>query len=331
MVKKLAWLACGWLLFCSGSFCQSEQANSPDTLPVEKIKSESIRVTVPITVESAGDESVIGLKREDFRLYVDDVEVKEFQFLHNADLPVSMGVVFDHSSHVVMSHFSWMKLVVRGLIHEFNPEDEFFLATYGYEYAEVQPTTSDRIAIMETLQNLHPYMFGSRESFWSFFKTSVRDWSKQLKSDPPNKTAIALDRSLYSLNLSEHPKKILLLLSDGDENLSNVTLNHIQHYGIPCYFIYFKGTGVGERSLFRRGAILETISRETGGRILTDDGTTDPSVIGQRIAAWVRNQYLIGFEPSPDLARDKTHTIRIEVKLPAAQLYYRKSFRFMKE
>jgi VWFA-related protein len=299
--------------------------------PPDKIKAESIRVVVPISVQFEDAEPVAGLKREDFTLAVDKAPVSDFQLLHNADIPVFMGVVFDHSSQAVIGHFGWMKEMIRGLIHQFSPEDRFFLATYGYDYVSVQSPTSDRIEIMETLNNMYPQMFSTRASFWDYFKTGPQDLTKKLKSDPPNKTAIALDRSLHSLEQAENPKKVLLIFSDGDENLSDITLHHVQRYGYPCYFIYFNGSGFGQRSLFRRGEMLKTVARETGGGVITPSQTDDPSVVGRKISEWVRNQYLISFEPSAKLDRDKTHGLVVTVNRPTAKLYYRKSFRFVKE
>lgn len=308
-----------------GLRCQLAQA------PSSKIQTESVRVIVPISVQADNAEPIAGLKKEDFTLLVDKVRVGDFQFLHNADIPVFMGVVFDHSSSAVVGHFGWMKEMIRGLIHEFSPEDRFFLATYGYSYVDLQPPTSDRIEIMETLNNLYPQMFSSKTSFWEFFKTGPQDLTKKLKSDPPNKTAIALDRALNALLQTDNPKKVLLVFSDGDENLSNITLHHVQRYGYPCYFIYFKGSGFGQRSLFRRGEMLKTVARETGGGVISPEKSDDPSVVGRKISEWIRNQYLIGFEPTTDLDRGITHAITVTVDRPATKLFYRKSFRFVKE
>lgn len=321
----------GLLALCLQGGLQVDPRCSASENPADKIKTESIRVAVPISVQFEDAEPVTGLKKEDFALFVDKSPVGDFQFLHNADIPVFMGVVFDHSSTAVIGHFGWMKEMIRGLIHQFSPEDRFFLATYGYDYVNVQPPTSDRIEIMETLNNLHPQMFSTHASFWDFFKTGPQDLTKELKSDPPNKTAIGLDRSLHSLEQAENPKKVLLLFSDGDENLSDITLHHVQRYGYPCYFIYFNGSGFGQRSLFRRGEMLKTVARETGGGVITPAKTDDPSVVGRKISEWIRNQYLIGFEPSAELDRNKTHSIGVTVNRPAAKLYYRKSFRFVKE
>ncbi len=323
--------ALGLLILCLQLGIQGDLRSENSRSSSGKIQTESIRVVVPISVQAENAEAVAGLKKEDFALFVDKVPVKDFQFLHNADIPVFMGVVFDHSSSAVIGHFGWMKEMIRGLIHEFSPEDRFFLATYGYSYVNLQAPTSDRIEIMETLNNLYPQMFSTRASFWDFFKTGPQDLTKKVKSDPPNKTAIALDRSLQTLEQAENPKKILLVFSDGDENLSNITLHHVQRYGYPSYFIYFKGSGFGQRSLFRRGEMLKTVARETGGGVITPAKTDDPSVVGRTISEWIRNQYLIGFEPSLELAKDKTHTILVTVDRPDTQLYYRKSFRFVKE
>jgi len=294
------------------------------------VKAESVRVVVPVTVTATDGEMITGLRKENFRLYVRNAEITRFQFLHNTDLPLVIGYVFDHSSRSVMNRFSWNKQVVQSLIHQFGFEDVFFLGTYGTQYAEVQKPTSDRLEILATLSNLHPYMFSSQESIWSFFTKDIRDYSKR-KGAPVNKTAIALDHALYSLAGYDLPKKALILVSDGDENLSDITLNHVQRYGVPVYALYFSGSGIGGQSLFKRGQILRTVSQETGGCVFENLEDADPHEIGRRLSLVIRNQYLISFEPSEHLNRTKTHPIRIVLDRADANVVYRKSFRFVKE
>jgi VWFA-related protein len=294
------------------------------------LQAESVRVVVPVTVTDPAGDIVSGLRKDNFKLFVREREVPEFQFLHNSDLPVVIGYVFDHSSRAVMSRFSWNKQVIQALIHQFGFEDVFFIATYGNEYAEVQKPTSDRLEILETLTNLHPYMFTSRESFWSFFKKDVRDYSKNT-GPATNKNAIAMDHALYALSGYELPKKALVLASDGDENLSDNTLHHVQRYGVPVYSLFFTGSGFGGQSLFRRGAILRKVSQETGGTVFDQLDGADAAAIGRRIAQVIRSQYLISFEPDPRLKKTDTHAIRLVSAEPGLNLVYRKSFRFVKE
>ena len=93
--------------------CPMEQGEGRSVL-----KAESVRVVVPVTVTGADGEMISGLRKENFRLYVRDAEVTQFQFLHNTDLPIVIGYVFDHSSRLVMNRFSWNKQVVQSLIHQ---------------------------------------------------------------------------------------------------------------------------------------------------------------------------------------------------------------------
>ena len=298
-----------------------------------RIQSATERVVVPVMVFSGPDDYLEGLKREDFQLFVGRKEVVEFQLLHNVDLPVQATVVFDHSSRQLISRFGWIKAFIHGLIHDFNYEDVFSLATFGYQYAVVQPPTDDRYEISETLNNLHPRMFASERSIWEYFKRDVRSMSRELGQGgaPPNKTAIALDHSLSDLSRSESPKRILILISDGDENLSKITLDHVRHWGIPIYAVYFPGSGIGERSLFRRGENLEKLAAETGGKVFNVSSVIEPEPIGRRIAYLVRNQYLISFEPGADLSRTKTHPLKVAVRQPETRIDFRKSFRFSHE
>jgi len=321
------------LLLCLSWNGPAPLAAETSAPPASRIQSATERVVVPVMVFSGPDDFLTGLRREDFQLFVDRKEIKDFQFLHNLDLPVQATVVFDHSSSQLMSRLGWIKAFIHGLIHDFNYEDLFSLATFGYQYAVLQAPTTDRYQISELLTNLHPRMFASERSIWEYFKRDVRTLSQTLDEGgpPPNKTAIALDHSLSELSRSELPKKILILISDGDENLSGITMDHVRPWGIPVYAVYFPGSGIGARSLLRRGEILEKLTSESGGKLFQISSVIEPEPIGRKIAFLVRNQYLISFEPGSELSRAKTHPLKVSVRRPEVRIDFRKSFRFTHE
>jgi len=294
------------------------------------IRTEIQRVVVPVSVFTLGGETVGELTRDDFKLFVDECEIEEFQLLYDVQMPTVITVVFDHSSSSVQKNWSWTKSFIRELIHHLTTEDVFSLATYGWKYDRICGPTSDRIEIMERLDNLYPELFFKKSSFWDFLKRDVRDMGKQ-EQLPGNKTAIALDLSLTDMLRQPHPKKYLILISDGDENLSKITLNHVQSYGIPIYSIFFSGSGFGRHSLFRRGSLLRTISEETGGVVFKKTKTMDPASVAGETARMIRNHYLLSFSPSDELNRNKTHSIRVVLNRSNVRTNFRRSFRFSKE
>jgi hypothetical protein len=228
-----------------------------------------------------------------------------------------------------------VKSYLKEFIHRLTPQDTFVLAAFGWRYQVICGPTSDRGEIMETLDNLYPELYVTRSGFWDSLKhqlkRDIRDMGKGGQEVPPNKTAIALDRTIFTLADETNPKKYIVLVSDGDENLSKVTLNHLQKAGVPVFSIFLPGSGFGRQSLFRRGAFLETVAEETGGVVFRKTSTLQSNLVARQTADMIRNHYLISFTPSGDLARDDTHRIRVEIDRTNIRTDYRRSFRFIRE
>lgn len=299
--------------------------------PAPPIRAEAERVVVPVTVTGADGKVVRGLRQADFKLYVDGKEVRDFLFLDDQDAPATVGVLIDRSSVAVGRQIPWVRNFLEGFFHRTDRKDSLFLATYGLEWEVIVPATSDRSTLMGAIYNLDPVMFRDAKTKWAGKPGETRSYSPFNRGFPPNKTAIALDRALYELARAQTPRKAILLVSDGDENLSKVTLNHIQYFGVPVYTLYAEGSGFGERSLFRRGAMVKRLSLESGGARVTTGEGDNPVDAGKGIADLVRNQYLISFVPDESLKRSKTHTVLVRHSREDLTLSYRRSFRFVRE
>ncbi|MBN2433545.1 MAG: VWA domain-containing protein [Acidobacteria bacterium] len=315
-------------------------AQSAETIPAEDaaaptIRTETQRVVVPVAVFSRAGEVLDDLDTADFRLFVDDRTVPDFGLQFDRQMPAVVHVLVDFSSSQIQDKWPWVKSFLKAMIHRLTPRDTFVLAGYGWRYQVICGPTTDRAEIMETLDNLYPELYVPRHGLWDSIKQQlkrdVRDTGKGGQQVPLNKTAIALDKTMFALADETNPKKYIILVSDGDENLSKVTLNHLQKAGVPVFSVYLSGSGFGRHSLFRRGAFLQTIAEETGGVVFRKTSTLQPDLVARQTADMMRNHYLISFTPAGDLARDDTHRIRVEVDRPNIRTDYRRSFRFSRE
>lgn len=300
------------------------------------IRAQTTQVVVPVSIAGGSSLPAKALERDDLRLFVDGRPIAAFQFLRGSETAAVTGVALDASSRAVMNEFAWIRRFVEGIIHQFSRQDYFFLAAFGKTYTLLQPPSSDRVEILDTLSNLSPEVLrggtGWAEYFKKYLRTDIRDYSKQAGGGIPiNKTAIAVDTALHQLWTHPLPKKSLILVTDGDENLAKTTLRHVQRYGIPIYALYAAGSGFGSNTLFRRGQMVKQLADESGGAVINLEPDLDPDATGRAIAGIIHRQYLLSFVPPPELRPDKTHAIRVETNLPGVTVTYRKSFRFTKE
>lgn len=314
---------------------QETKTAAADEPAAATIRTETRRVVVPVAVFSRAGEVLDDLDATDFRLFVDDRAVPEFGLQFDREMPAVVHVLVDFSSSQIQDKWPWVKSFLKAMIHRLTPRDTFVLAGYGWRYQVICGPTADRTEIMETLDNLYPELYVPRHGLWDTLKhqlkRDVREMGKGGQHVPPNKTAIALDKTMFALAEEDSPKKYIILVSDGDENLSEVTLNHLQKAGAPVFSIYLSGSGFGRHSLFRRGKFLQTVAEETGGVVFRKTDTLQADLVARQTADMMRNHYLISFTPDGELARDDTHSIRVEVDRTNIRIDYRRSFRFSRE
>lgn len=303
---------------------------SGDGPPPATLSAETFQVVVPVTV-LGGSADQPPLNKQDFRLLENGREVGQFTLIREESTPITVAFVYDRSSKPVTSRAAWLRGLVQAIVHKMGRGDAFMLASYGKDFKVVLQPTSQRDKILEAIRNLDPSLLEKDPPPWKDWKSSPADRAKGQKGVPINKTAIAIDNSLYELARTPTPKKALVLISDGDENLAKTTFRHVQRYGIPIFSIGFTGIGLGGNTLFRRGEILRRIAKETGGEWIPGDGGSDPAETGEKLVRLLRSQYLITFNPSPGLDKGKTHSIRVEVSRPGVEIRYRRSFRFTKD
>lgn len=183
---------------------------------------------------------------------------------------------------------------VTQLLEIANPQDEFFLITFG----DLPKLATDFTESLEDLNNL------------------------LLSATPRGRTAL-LDAVYLGISRMRHAKyarKALLIISDGGDNHSRYREPEVRSlvreadtlvYAIGIYDRYFNTM---EEQL--GPALLTHISEETGGRMFSADDPRDLANIASRIGVELRNQYVIGYSPITSKSDGKWHKIKVKLSLP---------------
>ncbi len=295
------------------------------------IRAAAERVVVPVTVFSPGSAETGILEKKDLHLLVDGKEVTDFSLMSDREAPAAVGILVDASSTSVSRQLPWIRKFLEGFFHRTDKNDTIFIAAYGLHWDILVAPTADRAVLLDCIFNMDAGLMKNAKTKWAGPPDSVWQHVPFKRGFPANKTAIALDSAYYELARLTPPRKAIVLVSDGDENLSNITLDHIRFFGSPIYTVYAGGAGIGERTLFRRGSMISKISSESGGAIVQVQSDADATAKGRGIADRVRNQYVISFVPPDSIKRSGTHKIRVESNAKGQLLTYRRSFRFTRD
>ena len=270
------------------------------------IKVDVSLVNLTATVNDHDGRAVAGLNKEDFFVYEDEV-LQDTVVFHNDDrIPVSVGIIFDTSGSMV-DKIDEVQDAVTHFVETTNPEDDIFLLQFNSYTSLVEDFTDDRQKLRRAVERLQP---GGSTVLYE-----------------------ALVEGLQHLQAGRHKKKALLLITDGNDTSSHVTLKEaIATAQQSEAIIYALGIGHGERGSFghllglSRDTVdvnaLQAVTNAAGGRTFLLEGAHRRGGVDQidkacqDVGAELRFQYTLGYYPK-NKSKDGTYRqIRVTVKDP---------------
>lgn len=297
------------------------QENAPPAGPTLKATTEVVNVYA-IVREKKG-RPIANLSREDFELAEDNAPQAIRYFSRETDTPLTLGIMVDTSpsqGRVLGIEQAEATTFIRQVLR---PKDLAFVLHFDLEVELLQDFTSDlRLlsrAINETVINA-----GGRGVMPGPFPTSGVGGTHLYD-------AIYLASS--ELLKSEVGRKVLILLTDGEDQGSKVKLNAAleaaQKADIIIYSVaiidreFYWGQVMG----FSGDSVLRKFSEETGGRVIQVDRARNAAEAFQEIADELRTQYLLGYSPANTRRDGSYRKIRVRVrngnyKIQARRGYY---------
>jgi VWFA-related protein len=119
---------------------------------------------------------------------------------------------------------------------------------------------------------------------------------------------------------NEVGRKVLILLTDGEDQGSRVTLNaaleSAQRSDLINYAVAIMDRSFyyGQRTGFSGDSVLSKLSEDTGGRVLQVNRANDTSAAFQQIARELRTQYLLGYTPSNSKHDGSYRKIKVQIR-----------------
>ncbi len=250
-------------------------------------------VLVPVSVTDALDRPVTDLPKESFRVLEDGVEQTITSFAREEG-PVSFGLLFD-SSGSMKSRIEGSITALKHLFQTTIPGDEFFLVQFADQARLLGGFTPDPGEIQRRLGSVEP-----------------KGWTALLD---------AVARATHQMKMANNRRRVLVVLSDGNDNNSRFTEAEIKNMVIEGDVrVYAIG-------LYYRSRLLRQLADETGGKMLVARNMSElPEVVG-RLSAEIRIQYLLGYTASNAANDGKYRKIKIEVIQPPGAPPLRVSWR----
>jgi Ca-activated chloride channel family protein len=247
-------------------------------------------VRVPATVTDPLNRLVTGLEKENFALSDNNIP-QAIRYFSSEDAPITIGVVFDLSGSMA-SKFVRARKALTAFLRTSNPQDEFFVVGFNDRPSIIVDYTSD--------------------------PDDVEARMVMLKTE--NRTALidAVYLAVDHLRLAKYDRKALLIISDGGDNRSRYTESELERVvresGVQTYSIGIFDNYAPSPEEQMGPELLKEICEMTGGRLFNvGSDTAGLEDIATRISAELRNQYVLGYNPS-EVKRDGSWR-KLKVKL----------------
>src|ERR1700730_13320123 len=276
----------------------SQPAPPPPTDPAKQQPGASIKVDVNLVVlhTSVLDDRgkfVEGLTQDNFRIYEDKTEQKLSVFKRE-DIPVSMGLVIDNSGSM-RDKRPRVNEAALTLVQNSNPQDEAFVVNFNDDF----------------------YLDLDKD-----FSSSIPELKEALERiDARGSTALfdAIIGSLDHLKKAAKEKKVLLVVTDGEDNTSHHSLEkairEIQKTDTVIYTIGLLSEE-SKKNAKRARRALEDIAKSSGGLAFFPENVDDVRSICENVAHDIRSQYTLAYYPS-NTKRDGTfRTVQVEIIPP---------------
>ena len=251
-------------------------------------------VQLPVSVLDKDDLPVRGLQRENFTVYEDKVQ-QDITLFKQEDIPLSIGLVIDASGSMT-DKLERLHTAAMTFVRESNPDDETSIVSFADEANLEQDFTRNPRKLSQALAGITPY--GNTALYDAVF-LAARHLNEQ----------------------GSHEKKVLLVVSDGEDNKSKYKLNEvlstIQESKIILYAVgllspdsVFYNTPDGGKKA------LKKLAEATGGASFFPKNANRVEEICKRIARDLREQYTIGYKPSNDKLDGSWRKVQVRVNPP---------------
>jgi Ca-activated chloride channel homolog len=266
----------------------------PQTPPGPAIKRDVDLVVLHTTVEDSKGQFVADLKQDNFKVFEDKVE-QRISVFSREDIPVSMGLVIDNSGSMREKR-AQVNAAALTFVKTSNPSDEVFVVNFNDDYYLDldRDFTSDPKELQEALERID-----SRGS------TALYD---------------AVIGSLDHLKKAHKDKRVLLVITDGDDDASRKSFDYTIKaaeqsnaliYAVGVFSDYDREHD--KRMVRNSKKILTELAEATGGAAYFPNSLEDVAPVCTMIAHDIRNQYTLGYYPTNTDKNGAFRSVQVQV------------------
>lgn len=257
-----------------------------------QFRSDTRLVVLHASVVDKKGKLVTNLDQGAFKVF-ENGQPQQVKIFRREDVPVSLGIIIDDSGSM-MTKRSRVEAAALAMVRESNPQDEVFIVNFNDDAFLDVPFTSDAKKLEQGLARID-----SRGG------TAMRD---------------AINMSLdYMKQEAKKDKKVLLVITDGNDNASTATLEKlVQRSNQGDTVVYAIGlfTDEEKHEATKARRALNELTNATGGLAFYPKDVNEVQSLAVEIAHDIRNQYTIAYSPSIQQLDGSYRQIKVTVDAP---------------
>jgi Ca-activated chloride channel family protein len=271
--------------------------NGQDVGEGEVIRVTANLVSVPVSVIDRQGKYVVDLQQKDFRVFEDGVE-QSITYFSNVDQPFSVILVMDTSGSTT-SFLAQMKEAAKSFVEQLRPADT---VQPVYFHGEIRPLTTKSISNPDLL----------------------RAAIDQITPGPIDMGTRLYDAVDFALSTSQPAsgRKAVILFTDGENTWGKATmkstLRQAEESDVIIYTLQYGNP--------RAQKYLQQLAEKTGGRYLMAADANAISGSFAEVAAELRRQYVLGYQPTELAQMGLERNIRVKVRRQRVAVRARRSY-----
>jgi Ca-activated chloride channel family protein len=263
------------------------------TAPTASQNANSGEIRLSVSVRDETGRVAANLSKDAFTV-LDGKSLREINFFEERDEPYSIGFLLDASGSMLNADkhlFTLIRDNILRFLAQSNKANEYFFLTFAGHPQLLMEWTRDVVTAGDALDKL---ALGRQKGPTALFDACLLGIEK-LRQRP-------------------NPRRALILLTDGQDNVSNhsntALSKLVEQSDVVIYAVYKADLISGTLAGYGK-AILRELTSISGGALFAPVTKTEMTQAFDSIAAEMQHQYIIGFNPAS--LDGKWHSIKVKV------------------
>jgi len=265
-------------------------------------QNETDEVRVAVTVVDQMGRPVSELSQAAFSVF-DGKKPQPITFFSNQDSPASVAIVFDTSESTSDGRGRIGPNSLRAIqpltdfVRQSDSRNEYFIVGFNENASVLLNGVSDTEKAVAALGNIRTTPFKGNSSFFDVCYSALKE-----------------------LNARRHSKKILIVVSDGEDSYSRAETDDVKRVLLEdnvVVYAFYSGTfpiKTGPDGKNPQGPKnLEKLSELSGGQVFYPKAEAEFHKGAAQMTAELHAQYVLGFTPSKSVTRGKCYEFKINL------------------